>query len=116
MNKTLRLRKGKQYNRTIKNRKNNVILIEPIVLETTDFEEPRIKIDDIKLIEGPKKGDSCAEPAEAAPAEAAPAEAAHTEAAPAEAAPAAPAPAEAAVKKKPESSASKAENTENESK
>jgi large subunit ribosomal protein L19 len=38
------------------------------------------------------------------------------EAAPAEAAPAEAAPAEAAVKKKPESSASKAENTENESK
>ena len=91
MNKTLRLRKGKQYNRTIKNRKNNVILIEPIVLETTDFEEPRIKIDDIKLIEGPKKGDSCAAHTEAAPAEAAhteaaPAEAAHTEAAHTEAA------------------------------
>ena len=86
MNKTLRLRKGKQYNRTIKNRKNNVILIEPIVLETTDFEEPRIKIDDIKLIEGPKKGDSCAAPAEAAHTEAAPAEAAHTEAAHTEAA------------------------------
>uniref|UniRef100_A0A6C0BZE6 SMP-30/Gluconolactonase/LRE-like region domain-containing protein n=1 Tax=viral metagenome TaxID=1070528 RepID=A0A6C0BZE6_9ZZZZ len=96
MNKTLRLRKGKQYNRTIKNRKNNVILIEPIVLETTDFEEPRIKIDDIKLIEGPKKVDSCAAPAEAAPAEAAPAEAAPAEAAPAEAAPAEAAPAEAA--------------------
>jgi len=79
MNKTLRLRKGKQYNRTIKNRKNNVILIEPIVLETTDFEEPRIKIDDIKLIEGPKKGDSCAAHTEAAHTEAAHTEAAHTE-------------------------------------
>ena len=50
MNKTLRFRKALQYNRTIKNRKNNVILIEPIVLETTDFEEPRIKINDIKLL------------------------------------------------------------------
>ena len=89
MNKTLRLRKGKQYNRTIKNRKNNVILIEPIVLETTDFEEPRININDIKLIEGPTKGDSCAPDTEASHTEASHTEAAHTEASHTEAAPAA---------------------------